>query len=59
MERKWEQPRLIILIKNKPAESILMGCKRFGMPMSSASHNFGCDVTTLAPCVGCAQLTGS
>ncbi len=31
MRKKWNKPKLIVLTRSKPEESILTGCKRSGV----------------------------
>ncbi len=26
----WQKPELVVLVRNKPEEAVLMGCKQFG-----------------------------
>jgi hypothetical protein len=49
-KRPWFKPELIVLIRNKPEEAVLTGCKGDGSLTSSLFHNDGCHSDS-DPCV--------
>ena len=37
-KQAWEQPELVILVRGKPEEAILAGCKYVGAPRGSGAN---------------------
>jgi len=50
MKRPWREPALIVLIRGKAEESVLVGCEGDGVPTSSLKHFAGCHSDS-NPCV--------
>ena len=42
MKKIWEKPKLIILARGRPEESVLAGCKMQGITVSRKNKNTGC-----------------
>ena len=44
MEKRpqWEKPELIVLVRSKPAEAVLQGCKTSGDATGYAMYNNNC-----------------
>jgi hypothetical protein len=42
MKKIWEKPKLIILARGRPEESVLAGCKMKGITVSRKNKNVGC-----------------
>ena len=43
MGKAWEKPKLVILVRAKPEETILNACKMSGSSVSAAAFRDGCD----------------
>jgi hypothetical protein len=43
MKKIWEKPKLIILLRGRPEELVLAGCKMAGTPASNQNRKNGCD----------------
>jgi hypothetical protein len=58
MEKTWIKPKLIVLVRSKPEEATLAGCKVFTETNYGASGIYAtCSITScLNPCTG---ITGS
>jgi hypothetical protein len=59
MEKKeWTEPELIVLVRSKPEEAVLAGCKVFTETNYGANGTYAtCSITVcLTPCTG---ITGS
>ena len=41
-KKEWSEPELIVLVRSKPEEAVLSGCKGSGSPGSSDIQNTGC-----------------
>ncbi|HLD82712.1 MAG TPA: hypothetical protein VI976_02060 [Candidatus Omnitrophota bacterium] len=56
-KKKWTTPKLIVLVRGKHNERILLACKVFGTIGDPSTDNTYC----LMPngCVGCFSTTGS
>jgi hypothetical protein len=56
--KAWVEPELIVLVRSKPEEDVLGGCKVFFETNYGASGTYGtCSINTcLNPCTG---ITGS
>ena len=53
--KTWEKPQLIVLVRSKPEETLLFGCK--GIPTGPATAVAACSQTLLAFCIGdCSAL---
>ena len=53
MKKTWEKPKLIVLTRNAPEESLIIWCKGNGsatMPSSSFTACYQLDITCI-PCV--------
>ena len=65
MEKKtWQTPTLIILVRSKPEEAVLNGCKTaLGVHDGPGVQNYGCPLTSMNPmvCAGtvCAAVVTS
>jgi len=42
MKKIWQKPKLIILARGGPEESVLAGCKMKGKSVSTRNKNTGC-----------------
>ena len=50
--KKWEKPRLIILVRGKPEESVLEGCKtQDQVPAIPFTSDMGCHYYDCNTCV--------
>ena len=60
MERRvWRKPELVVLVRNKPEESVLVACKAQGFPGgSSIEQSSSCKHTTFA-CNLCSARYGT
>ena len=59
MKRPWREPALIVLMRGKAEESVLVGCEGDGVPTSSLKHFAGCHSDS-NPCVlWCSDQSGS
>jgi hypothetical protein len=47
MNRAWERPKLVVLVRAKPEETILNACKMSGSSASAADFRDGCDFEPL------------
>lgn len=54
--KKWEKPKLIILVRGKPEERILGWCKGFQMPGGATIAQIGCIQDGMS-CEPCAELS--
>jgi hypothetical protein len=43
MGKAWEKPKLVILVRAKPEETILNACKMSGSSVSPSAFKIGCD----------------
>ncbi len=61
MPKKWEKPKLIVLVKGRPEEAVLLLCKTNGQSGGPQSYNQYCDLGSgpSTCCNGCAGGTGS
>lgn len=55
MKLQWKTPELIVLVRNKPEEAVLLGCKTTSITGASSSI-MGCYTGV---CVGCSGTNGS
>jgi len=46
MKKNWEKPKLIVLIRGKPEESVLFFCKLFGDTNGALGFITGCGYFT-------------
>jgi hypothetical protein len=51
MKKTWQKPKLIILARGRPEESVLLGCKMSGSGASIRNKNIGCEKPCNTPCV--------
>jgi hypothetical protein len=51
MKKIWQKPKLIILARGRPEESVLAGCKMAGSGASIRNKNTGCQKPCNTPCV--------
>jgi len=49
-KKKWVQPELIVLVKRKPEEGILNGCKSFMLTDGPEETVMACDMGPCDPC---------
>jgi hypothetical protein len=42
MKKIWQKPKLIVLVRGRPEESVLAGCKMKGTTASTKNKNTGC-----------------
>ena len=54
-KKAWVTPELIVLVRSKPEERVLIGCKGFGLTGYLPSYNV-CEASTTQACYAC---TGS
>ena len=55
-KKEWTEPELIVLVRNKPEEAVLGGCKD-GAPLGPAASDEACMITE---CLGnCSFLAAS
>jgi hypothetical protein len=43
MKKIWEKPKLIVLLRGRPEELVLAGCKMAGIRASNQNRNNGCN----------------
>jgi hypothetical protein len=56
--KMWEKPKLIILVRGKPEEAILVFCKSAALSGASpGTFDFECDVAN--GCEGCESINDS
>ena len=41
-KKVWVKPELIVLVRSKPEEAVLVGCKTTGSALVVATNNVGC-----------------
>jgi len=54
MKKLWEKPKLIVLVRTTPEESLILWCKGNGLGTMPTTVFTGCytlDVTLCLPCV--------
>jgi hypothetical protein len=56
-KNEWIEPELIVLVRNKPAEVLLLACKAQGAAKGPVTGDNNC--TVIAGCDYCAALEGS
>ncbi|MDH4068076.1 MAG: hypothetical protein OEU97_03980 [Dehalococcoidia bacterium] len=39
---KWSKPELVVLVRSRPEEAVLQGCKRAGQTVGAGSQFDGC-----------------
>jgi len=49
MGRKWEKPKLQVLVRQRPEEKVLAGCK-YDSRTGETSNASGCRVSTCGNC---------
>lgn len=54
MKKIWQKPKLIILVRGRPEEFVLAGCKVKGSPITKKNKDTGCQ--RLATCANCKQV---
>jgi hypothetical protein len=54
MKKIWEKPKLIVLLRGRPEELVLAGCKMAGIPTSNQNRQNGCN--RQGNCRGSCQL---
>lgn len=54
-KKKWEKPKLIVLVKGRPEEAILAGCK--GGDFTGAAQVVAQCVTDIDGCGACSTIT--
>jgi hypothetical protein len=37
MNKRWEKPKLVVLVRGKPEEAVLVACKQVSIPAGSPS----------------------
>ncbi len=50
---RWEKPKLIILLKGRPEENVLAGCKTDGITVGAGGVFSGCYRTFKTTCKKC------
>jgi len=60
-KKKWDKPKLIILIRGKPEERVLMGCKGGVFANPGSSTGTRCDgwIQWPGPCTICSAVVSS
>ena len=56
-KRKWVKPKLIVLLRGKPEETVVLACKTGSGSPGTAW--IGCQATVPAFCTQCVPFTGS
>jgi hypothetical protein len=57
-KKEWQMPELIVLVRSKPEESVLVGCKHFPTDRGPATAVNGCMFTgCLSICHSLANIT--
>ena len=57
-EKTWEKPELIVLVRSKPEEAVLLACKGSDLPITWSAHWGGCAYYSGA-CSACNTQPGS
>ena len=57
MKKLWEKPELVVLVRARPEESVLVPCKKPGIPLQGPEFGVDkdCKIGTEPPCVTCSQ----
>jgi len=59
MGKKWIKPKLVVLVRSRPGESVLSSCKQSDAGSGPSGADSYCSNTTL-PCTGvCSATMGS
>ena len=58
MKKIWEKPKLIILVRGRPEESVLAGCKTTGTAGPN-NQKLKCNLKSTGQCVVCSANTPS
>jgi hypothetical protein len=59
-KKKWGRPELIVLVRGKPDEDILVGCKNAAGSGSPGSTDSNCRIHWGTPiCVSCSSTSSS
>jgi hypothetical protein len=57
-KRRWAKPELIVLVRSKPEEAVLLGCKTtLGIGLDPSTAYFHCQASD--PCTACFDTSGS
>jgi len=48
IKKKWTSPKLIVLVRSKPEEAVLVGCKTIGN-VGPENENGGCNMDRCFP----------
>ena len=60
MKKTWTKPELVMLVRGKAEEAILMACKVQGNPTGALTNEVGSDcLENLVFCSICSATTGS
>ena len=68
MKKTWEKPKLTVLVRNRPEEAILNGCKGSGPSGGPGFYNYVCTASPftvdpkseiLIPCPNCSAYAAS
>ncbi len=58
MKKMWEKPELIVLLKNRPDESVLTGCKTQSSGITPGTNAQMCGTTADNKCNACQSRGG-
>lgn len=57
-KKKWEKPELTVLVRHKPEEAVLSGCKTYSNGAASGVNYQAC-VNSTGACIACSFQFGS
>ena len=53
MKKVWEKPELVVLVRSKPEEGVLAGCKDVGLSNWPGGYFNGCEFQWEVLCGAC------
>jgi hypothetical protein len=58
-KKEWKTPELLVLVRSKPEEAVLMTCKQAAISGSSSSNDNLCTQSFPIACATCDSRAGS
>ena len=58
-KKKWEKPKLIILVRTRPEERVLTSCKTIDTTLGPGSSYSSCSKINLGVCIVCPGSYGT
>ena len=61
MEKLWKKPKLVVLVRGRPEEAVLQGCKTYGWTgeITPGTVDYECQSAPGKQCVTCDIWTSS